>query len=84
MGGSCGPACGDPFDRRGELPYPVVGAVVHEKRLFRLPELQQVVVSPQASLEGIELPAKYVYDIETQPGRTYSFVLSEGNADPEN
>ena len=32
MGRSCGPACGDPFDRRWKLPHPVVGAVVHEKR----------------------------------------------------
>ena len=52
--------------------------------LFRLPELQQVVVSPQASLSGVELPAKYVYDIETQPGRTYSFVQSEKNTGSEN
>lgn len=52
--------------------------------LFLLPEVQQVVVAPQVPLNGVKLPAKYVYDIETQPGRTYTFVMLEENTGSEN
>lgn len=83
VGGNCRIRSSVPLCMKNGKPLqPATGE--NPNPLFRLPELQQVVVSPQASLVGIELPAKYVYDVETHPGRTYSFVLSKGNADSEN
>ena len=83
VGGNCRIRSSVPLCMKNGKPLqPATGE--NPNPLFRLPELQQVVVSPQASLVGIELPAKYVYDVETQPGRTYSFVLSEKNTGSEN
>jgi alpha-L-fucosidase 2 len=42
---------------------------------FRVPHVEQPIISPKANLEGLQLRKTYLYDIETEPGKTYDLIF---------
>lgn len=42
--------------------------------LFKISEIKEPLISREAKIEGVSLPKYYEYDIETQAGKTYTFI----------
>lgn len=41
---------------------------------FKIPETRQLIISPEADLENIPLRKTFLYDIKTEPGKTYVLI----------
>lgn len=47
----------------------------NSNEFYQVPEIKQALISPVANLNIIELPDTYLYDIHTEKGQEYTFVI---------
>ena len=56
---------------RGAL---AVAEGLNSNPFYQTPSIKAPLVSPAAKLNPLDLPEWYLYDLETQPGQSYTFV----------
>lgn len=57
-----------------------IASGLNKNPFFEVPKVKQPLVSPKASLKGLQLKTTYLYDFKTEPGETYVLKPSGYNS----